>query len=123
MRWWPRGSAMWSWPRATSIRPPRSTSTTPWATPPRGVHIATLGGLWQAAVLGFGGLWPTADRAPLRPACRQAWQALSFRVQWRTREVEIRLERATRLLTATLHSGDPMRIYIGDQAHTMAVHG
>jgi hypothetical protein len=33
--------------------------------------------------------------------------------------VEVRLERAARLFTATLQTGDPMRIHVGDQVHTL----
>jgi trehalose/maltose hydrolase-like predicted phosphorylase len=84
-----------------------------------GVRIAALGGLWQAAILGFAGLGLADDGLRFVPRLPPTWEVLRFRVQWRTREVEIRLERATRLLTATLHTGDPMRIHVGDQVHTL----
>jgi len=84
-----------------------------------GVRIAALGGLWQAAILGFAGLRLADDGLHFDPRLPAAWEALRFRVQWRGREVEIRLEGAPRRLTATLETGDPMRIYVGGQAHTL----
>jgi trehalose/maltose hydrolase-like predicted phosphorylase len=84
-----------------------------------GVRIAALGGLWQAAILGFAGLGLEHDGLRFEPRLLPAWEVLRFRVQWRGREVEIRLERAARLFTATLQTGDPMRIHVGGQAHTL----
>src|SRR3984893_7565437 len=84
-----------------------------------GVRIAALGGLWQAAILGFAGLGLEDDGLHFNPRLPPTWEVFCFRVQWRGREVEIRLERAARLFTATLQSGDPMRIYVGGQAHTL----
>ncbi len=48
-----------------------------------GVHIATMGGLWQAAVFGFGGV--RADGAAVRidPRLPAAWTGLTFPVRWR----------------------------------------
>jgi trehalose/maltose hydrolase-like predicted phosphorylase len=84
-----------------------------------GVRIAALGGLWQAAILGFAGLGLVDDGLHFVPRLPPAWEVLCFRVQWRGREVEIRLERAARLFTATLQTGDPLRIYVGNQVHTL----
>ena len=43
-----------------------------------GVHIAALGGLWQAAVFGFAGLSLRADALGLNPRLPPAWQSLGF---------------------------------------------
>jgi trehalose/maltose hydrolase-like predicted phosphorylase len=48
-----------------------------------GVHIATLGGVWQALVLGFGGM-SVADGEPrFAPHVPASWGSLRFRVRWR----------------------------------------
>ncbi|MCC7106227.1 MAG: glycoside hydrolase family 65 protein, partial [Chloroflexi bacterium] len=52
-----------------------------------GVHIATQGGLWQAAVLGFAGLTVREDGLRLDPHLPESWRALRFRVQYRGSEV------------------------------------
>jgi len=84
-----------------------------------GVRIAALGGLWQAAVLGFAGLGLEDDGLHFVPRLPLTWEVLRFRVQWRGRDVEVRFERAARLFTATLHAGEPMRVYICDQVATI----
>jgi len=84
-----------------------------------GVHIAGLGGLWQAAILGFAGLRLEDDGLRFEPRLLAGWETLRFRVQWHGREVGIRLERASRLFTATLETGGPMRVCVGSQAETL----
>jgi len=53
-----------------------------------GVHMAALGGLWQAAVLGMGGLSLTHPPA-LDPRLPAEWRAIRFGVQWRGERVEV----------------------------------
>jgi hypothetical protein len=38
---------------------------------------------------------------------------MAFRVQWRGRRVEIRIDQAERLITATLEAGAPMIVFVG----------
>lgn len=56
-----------------------------------GVHAAALGGLWQAAVFGFAGLRPGADRLVLDPHLPPGWRGLRCPVQWRGRKVQVRI--------------------------------
>ena len=60
-----------------------------------GVHIATMGGLWQAAVFGFGGVRPDGDAVRIDPRLPAAWDGLVFPVRWRgTRiAVDVRADR------------------------------
>lgn len=56
-----------------------------------GVHAAALGGLWQAAVFGFGGV-RLGDGGPLcEPNLPTKWRGLSFRLRWRGQDHEFRL--------------------------------
>jgi trehalose/maltose hydrolase-like predicted phosphorylase len=57
-----------------------------------GVHIAALGGVWQAAILGFAGVsWGTG---PLRlsPRLPDGWQGLAFALHWRGSHLRVRLD-------------------------------
>jgi beta-phosphoglucomutase family hydrolase len=54
-----------------------------------GVHVATMGGLWQAAVMGCGGLRPSRGALSLDPVLPEAWQALRFPIQWRGTRMEV----------------------------------
>ena len=48
-----------------------------------GVHIATLGGIWQALVLGFGGMTVAGEDLRFAPHVPASWGSLRFRVRWR----------------------------------------
>jgi trehalose/maltose hydrolase-like predicted phosphorylase len=85
-----------------------------------GVHIAALGGLWQAAIFGFAGLSLHEDGYGFAPHLPAAWRALEFRLCWRGSQVHVRLDANARLLTATLEHGEPLTIRVGEQAHNLA---
>jgi len=87
-----------------------------------GVHIATLGGLWQAAVLGFAGLQLEPDGLRFDPRLPDRWDALRFPVQWRGRHVRIEIKRTAATLTVniTLVRGAPLSIRLGTHKHRLA---
>ena len=43
-----------------------------------GIHAGSIGGIWQCAVLGFGGLRIVGDKIRLNPKLPQNWQRLEF---------------------------------------------
>ena len=56
-----------------------------------GVHIATMGGLWQAAVIGFGGVRAERDFVRIDPHLPDGWRELAFSVQWRGTRVQVQV--------------------------------
>ena len=54
-----------------------------------GVHAGALGGLWQAAVLGFAGLRFSEDRPEHHANLPPSWRSLSMRFQWRGQRHEL----------------------------------
>jgi trehalose/maltose hydrolase-like predicted phosphorylase len=54
-----------------------------------GVHIATLGGIWQALVLGFAGMTVAGGEPHFTPRVPASWGSLRFRVRWRGRLLEV----------------------------------
>ena len=56
-----------------------------------GVHAGALGGLWQAAVLGFAGLRFCGERPERCANLPPSWRSLSMRFQWRGRWHELAL--------------------------------
>lgn len=83
-----------------------------------GIRIAALGGLWQAAVLGFAGLSLRADGLALDPHLPAEWRALGFRVCWRGRRVHFRVEQGSTVL-AMLEEGEPLMLHVGGRAHEL----
>jgi kojibiose phosphorylase len=56
-----------------------------------GVHIAALGGLWQAVVFGVAGLRLREDGIGLDPHLLPGWTEMRFCVQWRGRVLRLTL--------------------------------
>jgi kojibiose phosphorylase len=82
-----------------------------------GVHIASLGGLWQAVVFGFAGLALCPDGIRLDPHLPSTWHTLRFRLRWRKRRVRVTLRRKPLTVSVSLERGRPMRIHLGDLVH------
>jgi kojibiose phosphorylase len=54
-----------------------------------GVHVATMGGFWQAAVMGCGGLQPSRTAVRLDPVLPEAWRSLRFPLRVHGTRIEI----------------------------------
>jgi trehalose/maltose hydrolase-like predicted phosphorylase len=70
-----------------------------------GVHIATLGGIWQALVFGFGGMTVADGEPRFTPHVPASWGSLRFRVRWR----EALLEVTATATTATIMGAQGFR--------------
>jgi trehalose/maltose hydrolase-like predicted phosphorylase len=57
-----------------------------------GLHIATMGGLWQAMVWGFAGMRPRHGRLGIDPILPPGWTALEVNVRYRASRVSMRRE-------------------------------
>lgn len=56
-----------------------------------GLHMATMGGLWQALVFGFAGIRPTPDHLVVDPRLPPGWEQLEVRVRYRGALVRTRM--------------------------------
>jgi len=77
-----------------------------------GLHLATMGGLWQALAFGFVGLRPRAGMLHVDPVLPPTWSALEMRVRFRGSGVRIctehsRLSIHTDRATALVVGGKP----------------
>ena len=57
-----------------------------------GLHIATMGGLWQALVWGFAGMRPRQGRLGIDPILPPGWTGLEVNVRYRSSRVTMRRE-------------------------------
>jgi trehalose/maltose hydrolase-like predicted phosphorylase len=81
-----------------------------------GVHMATLGGLWQAAVFGFGGLTLEDSGVRLDPHLPVTWRRLAFNIRWRGRQMRFEVRRDPAQVSAWLEHGPPLSINVhGDR--------
>ena len=54
-----------------------------------GVHTASMGGIWQCAVYGFGGVRVVGDQLHICPHLPEAWNQLAFSIVWRNQKLDI----------------------------------
>jgi trehalose/maltose hydrolase-like predicted phosphorylase len=55
-----------------------------------GLHVATMGGVWQALTTGFCGLRPTGQALELAPCLPAAWEAVELRLRYHGRRLHLR---------------------------------
>jgi trehalose/maltose hydrolase-like predicted phosphorylase len=82
-----------------------------------GIHMASLGGLWQAAVFGFGGMSIKDDKLAFEPRLPRGWSAMSFPVCWRGRRLRVRINRDERCVRVRFDEGEPFDIRINGSSH------
>jgi len=83
-----------------------------------GIRIAGLGGLWQAAIFGFGGVDMSGVTLAIDPRLPEEWKSLSFRLCWRGSVIGIHIAKLT--VRATLIGGGPVHIAICGVERTLA---
>lgn len=77
-----------------------------------GVHLASYGVLWEAAVMGFGGYYPDPNRVVLKPNLPRQWRNLSFSLVWQDCRFKVSITGSELKLTtnADNHKGFPVQV-------------
>ncbi|MBL7157956.1 MAG: glycoside hydrolase family 65 protein [Candidatus Omnitrophica bacterium] len=57
-----------------------------------GIHAASLGGTWQACIMGFGGFRIMSGMPSFEPRLPVHWKEMSFSIKWRSRNLAIRVK-------------------------------
>jgi alpha,alpha-trehalose phosphorylase len=83
-----------------------------------GVQIASAAGVWLALVQGFGGVRDFNGRLSLDPRLPSAWEALSFSLRFRDRQLRVELRHETERYV--LDEGDPLEVTVRGTRHTLA---
>jgi len=88
-----------------------------------GVHMATLGGLWQAVILGFAGMGLRPDGLVFAPRLPERWQRLRFPVRWRGRDLTVTLNGELRSLEVYLTGQESMTVAVAGGLPAMLLPG
>ncbi|HEX6291176.1 MAG TPA: glycosyl hydrolase family 65 protein [Herpetosiphonaceae bacterium] len=86
-----------------------------------GIHIATLGGLWQALVFGVAGLRCTDEQVRCDPHLPSTWRRLEVPARWRNRRIRVVIEHPLQI-AVTLEDGASLPLVVGDLARTIQPH-
>ena len=84
-----------------------------------GLHLATMGGVWQALVFGFAGLRPRHGRLAIDPRVPPAWNGLRLAVGFRGSRVRVRIGHEQ----LHLEADGPADVLVGDVAATVDTAG
>lgn len=83
-----------------------------WAGATGGVHIAALGGIWQALAFGFLGAYPHQNGIRFRPNIPAHWGSLTMALTWRGSRLRITATPAGCAIEVI--DGGPVRVAIGN---------
>lgn len=75
-----------------------------------GIHAASLGGIWQSIVSGFGGVRMLDGKLRINPRLPKEWDKLSFPIIWNNNRINIFINNSK--LTINKHSGNKSLIEI-----------
>jgi hypothetical glycosyl hydrolase len=57
-----------------------------------GIHAASIGGIWQCVVFGFGGVRMINGELRIEPRLPEKWIKLEFELNWKNQKLFIRIE-------------------------------
>lgn len=74
-----------------------------------GIHSAAMGGIWQVAVLGFGGVRVCGGQLRIHPAIPREWESLEFGVTFRGSGLRVKV---TGQQVSVTNTGEPVSIVL-----------
>ncbi|WP_421195160.1 glycoside hydrolase family 65 protein [Aeromonas enteropelogenes] len=82
-----------------------------------GIHAASMGGIWQCVVLGFGGVRLLDDKLCIKPNLPREWQQINFPLFYKGQRLEISVGHET--ISIHRQSGKSLFIEIAGQDRTI----
>ena len=79
-----------------------------------GIHSASMGGVWQSVVMGYGGLRLANGELRISPRLPEKWNKLSYSTIWRGNEIKVLISKNK--LEITNNGLDKIKINIFDEA-------
>ena len=84
-----------------------------------GLHLATMGGVWQALAFGFLGMASEQGGLAIRPNLPGAWHALALRLRFAGQPIGVRAEPDHVTVTCL----EPLLVHVADQGPTWCTPG
>jgi hypothetical glycosyl hydrolase len=82
----------------------------------RGLHMATMGGIWQAAVMGFGGVRRRDETLVIDPHLPPEWRALRLPLCFRGAQLQLDI---TNDRLGILVTNVPVRVVLDGRERTL----
>ncbi len=85
-----------------------------------GLHMASLGGVWSAAVMGFGGMRLSDDTLNINPQLPGNWDSLKYRIQYRGQWLEVESSRTSVRVRLHADATEECSLTIADREFTLS---
>ncbi len=76
-----------------------------------GIHAAAMGGIWMAAVMGFGGFFNNEGQLELDPMLPEEWSRMSYSIYWRGRKLLVDASRDGVAVTSRDKGETRLKVY------------
>lgn len=63
------------------------------STSDHGIHTASLGGIWQGVVYGFGGVRIVNEELRIEPSIHSKWKSLEFKINFKGEDLELKINK------------------------------
>lgn len=83
-----------------------------------GIHAASIGGIWQCAVLGFGGVRIRGGMLQITPALPNSWEKLSFFLWWHGCRIHVSAAH-DRLVLENISGTKSVLVQVQDRIYTL----
>lgn len=84
-----------------------------------GIHAASIGGMWQCVVYGFGGVRMHGGKLRVKPNMPQQWSSVNFPIYWQGERLEMTVNHETLTITRPEFAGQPLEVEIGGEKRTI----
>lgn len=84
-----------------------------------GIHAASIAGIWQSTVFGFGGVRMLEGKLRINPSLPEKWNKLSFYIHWKGQKIHAQITKEQLKLT-NLTATAAVELTVNGIAHTLA---
>lgn len=84
-----------------------------------GIHAASLGGVWQCVVNGFGGVRMLDNKLRIDPHLPDEWEKLEFSIMWRGDKLKIEITKNSIVIINETRLNDEIEIEVRNQRVTL----
>lgn len=84
-----------------------------------GIHAASLGGIWNMAVFGFGGVRLLGEKLRIEPHLPKAWNHLSFEIFWQGQRLGLDIDHQ-QLVVSMVEGQEPVSFMTHGQSYQLS---
>ena len=84
-----------------------------------GIHAASIGGMWQCVVYGFGGVRMLGGNLRINPNLPEQWNGLNFPIFWKGERLEVSLNKETITIKRPDFNGAALEIEVAGEPRTI----